>query len=317
MSDEESGGQSDGAEDAEDDGGESREGDQAHAVGDEAETLQSDASEDEHASASEDEHKSLSEEDASEAGQDTDSRLSLGEEDIGEEHEVGAEEGSGVPLASIALMGSLASQNNEEGVEEDQAQRPESRAAKRHKKRKEQCEDPDSLQSLKRQLTEAKRQVSGAAPREHASTVHNADSAAAPPQVGCFPCNFSFCLAAELIRSKTCIVQLLTPGKTSPDACAALLRLCLPFEIVPLELSCVLQEFMEYGKILTEEDFERIRKLRHRKMVEAVMKKHGLKSASKRDKLLTEAEEEAEEALTEQVPASPSVTPHTSSCLAA
>ena len=58
---------------------------------------------------------------------------------------------------------------------------------------------------------------------------------------------------------------------------------------------------MEYGKILTEEDFERIHKLRHRKMVEAVMKKHGLKSASKRDRLLTEAEEEAEEALTEQV----------------
>lgn len=31
------------------------------------------------------------------------------------------------------------------------------------------------------------------------------------------------------------------------------------------------------------------------------MKKHGLKSASKRDRLLAEAEEEAEEALTEQV----------------
>ena len=82
------------------------------------------------------------------------------------------------------------------------------------------------------------------------------------------------------------------------------------------ERTYVLQEFMEYGKILTEEDFERIRKLRHRKMVEAVMKKHGLKSASKRDKLLTEAEEEAEEALTEQVLGSSSVTPHAFSCLA-
>ncbi len=73
---------------------------------------------------------------------------------------------------------------------------------------------------------------------------------------------------------------------------------------------------MEYGKILTEEDFERIRKLRHRKMVEAVMKKHGLKSASKRERLLTEAEEEAEEALTEQVPTSYSASACTSSCLA-
>ena len=72
----------------------------------------------------------------------------------------------------------------------------------------------------------------------------------------------------------------------------------------PLKPSYALQEFMEYGKILTEEDFERIRKLRHRKMVEAVMKKHGLKSASKRERLLTEAEEEAEEAIIEQVPAS-------------
>ena len=58
------------------------------------------------------------------------------------------------------------------------------------------------------------------------------------------------------------------------------------------------QDFLEYGKILTEEDFDHIRKLRHRKMVDAVMKKHGLKSALKRDRLLAEAEEEAEEALT-------------------
>lgn len=71
---------------------------------------------------------------------------------------------------------------------------------------------------------------------------------------------------------------------------------------MPCDLGHSLQEFLEYGKILTEKDFERIRTLRHRKMVEAVMKKHGLKSASKRDRLLAEAEEEAEEALIEQVP---------------
>ena len=71
---------------------------------------------------------------------------------------------------------------------------------------------------------------------------------------------------------------------------------------MPCDLGRSLQEFLEYGKILTEQDFERIRKLRHRKMVEAVMKKHGLKSASKRDRLLADAEEEAEEALIEQVP---------------
>ncbi|EIE25800.1 SDA1-domain-containing protein [Coccomyxa subellipsoidea C-169] len=57
---------------------------------------------------------------------------------------------------------------------------------------------------------------------------------------------------------------------------------------------------LEYGRILTEEDFERIRELRHRKMVEGVMRKHGLKSASKRERLLAEAEDEADEAMAEQ-----------------
>ena len=60
------------------------------------------------------------------------------------------------------------------------------------------------------------------------------------------------------------------------------------------------QEPLEYGRILTEEDFDRIRELRHRKMVEGVMRKHGLKSASKRERLLAEAEDEADEALAEQ-----------------
>ena len=35
------------------------------------------------------------------------------------------------------------------------------------------------------------------------------------------------------------------------------------------------------GRILTEEDFERIRKLRHRKMVDAVMKKARSKECLK------------------------------------
>lgn len=61
------------------------------------------------------------------------------------------------------------------------------------------------------------------------------------------------------------------------------------------------EPFLEYGRILTEEDFARIHKLRHKKMVEAVMRKHGLKSAAKRERLLAEAEEEADEAMAEQV----------------
>lgn len=51
---------------------------------------------------------------------------------------------------------------------------------------------------------------------------------------------------------------------------------------------------------MSSEDFERIRQLRHRKMVEGVMRKHGLKSAAKRERLLAEAQDEADEALAEQ-----------------
>ena len=61
-----------------------------------------------------------------------------------------------------------------------------------------------------------------------------------------------------------------------------------------------LQEPLEYGRILTQEDFARIHDLRRRKMVEGVMRKHGLKSAAKRERLLAEAEDEADEAMAEQ-----------------
>ncbi|KAI7837441.1 hypothetical protein COHA_008699 [Chlorella ohadii] len=54
---------------------------------------------------------------------------------------------------------------------------------------------------------------------------------------------------------------------------------------------------LEWGRILTEEDFDKIRQLKHRKLVDAAMKKHGLKSASKRDKARAAAEEEADELL--------------------
>ncbi|KAK9811636.1 hypothetical protein WJX72_007420 [[Myrmecia] bisecta] len=54
---------------------------------------------------------------------------------------------------------------------------------------------------------------------------------------------------------------------------------------------------LEWGRILTEEDFERIRELRHKRLVDAAMKKHGLKSASKRERLLAAAEEEADAAM--------------------
>jgi len=52
---------------------------------------------------------------------------------------------------------------------------------------------------------------------------------------------------------------------------------------------------MEWGRILTSEDFERIRELKHKKLVDEAMAKHGLKSASKRARALEVAEEEAEE----------------------
>lgn len=60
----------------------------------------------------------------------------------------------------------------------DQEERPESRAARRHKKRMQQSSDPDSLHSLKRQLTKAK------AKSAQGADINNGDSAAAaPPQV--------------------------------------------------------------------------------------------------------------------------------------
>ena len=58
---------------------------------------------------------------------------------------------------------------------------------------------------------------------------------------------------------------------------------------------------LEHGRILSGEDFARMRELRHKAMVAAAMRKHGLKSASKRGRLLAAAEEEAEEALAAQV----------------
>ena len=69
-------------------------------------------------------------------------------------------------------------------AEADEEQRPESRAAKRHRKRKHQSEDPNSLQSLKRQLTEAKRRSAAGSSSGPAADINNADSAgAANPQV--------------------------------------------------------------------------------------------------------------------------------------
>jgi hypothetical protein len=58
---------------------------------------------------------------------------------------------------------------------------------------------------------------------------------------------------------------------------------------------------MEYERILTEEDFARIRELRHKKMVGELMRKHGLKSSSKRDRYLAAAQDEADEAIDKQV----------------
>ncbi|KAL4448816.1 hypothetical protein ABPG77_007533 [Micractinium sp. CCAP 211/92] len=54
---------------------------------------------------------------------------------------------------------------------------------------------------------------------------------------------------------------------------------------------------LEWGRILTEEDFEKIRQLKHRRLVENAMQKHGMKSASKRERARAAAEEEAEEML--------------------
>lgn len=66
---------------------------------------------------------------------------------------------------------------------------------------------------------------------------------------------------------------------------------------------------LEYERILDEDDFARIRQLRHKKMVADLMRKHGLKSAAKRQRLLAAAEDEADEALDKQVVALPMI-PH-------
>ncbi|KAK9862024.1 hypothetical protein WJX84_008292 [Apatococcus fuscideae] len=51
---------------------------------------------------------------------------------------------------------------------------------------------------------------------------------------------------------------------------------------------------IEWGRILTEEDFARIKELRHQKLVAEAMQRHGLKSAGKRARLESAAEDEAE-----------------------
>ena len=68
---------------------------------------------------------------------------------------------------------------------------------------------------------------------------------------------------------------------------------------------------MEMARILTQQDFERIKRLKHRRMVEATMEKHGLKSKRKMEKLRAKAEEEAEQTLQFLVRLPPS-----SACLA-
>ena len=75
----------------------------------------------------------------------------------------------------------------------------------------------------------------------------------------------------------------------------------LPYCSGFLRQGALVQEPLEYGRILTEEDFARIHELRHRKMVDTVMRKHGLKSAAKRERLLASAQDEADEAMAEQV----------------
>ncbi len=54
---------------------------------------------------------------------------------------------------------------------------------------------------------------------------------------------------------------------------------------------------LEWGRILSQEDFEAIRQLQHRRLVAAAMTKVGLKSASKQAKAREAAEEEADEML--------------------
>ena len=54
---------------------------------------------------------------------------------------------------------------------------------------------------------------------------------------------------------------------------------------------------MEMGRILTQEDFDRIKRLKHRRLVEATMEKHGIKSKRKMENLRQKAEEDAENTL--------------------
>jgi len=54
---------------------------------------------------------------------------------------------------------------------------------------------------------------------------------------------------------------------------------------------------LEWGRILSQADFDAIRQLRHKRLVDSAMLKHGLKSASKRERAREVAEEEAEEML--------------------
>lgn len=114
------------------------------------------------------------EEDASEAEEEETGSLQEedADEDVPEE----------IPLDDAAVRESLVDGSQADIAGEEQQDRPRSRADARHsRKRKQQSEDPDSLQSLKRQLTEAKRNSTNSA---IGTDVNNGDSAAAaPPQV--------------------------------------------------------------------------------------------------------------------------------------
>ena len=53
----------------------------------------------------------------------------------------------------------------------------------------------------------------------------------------------------------------------------------------------------DWGRILTQEDFEAIRQLKHKRLVDNAMSKAGLKTASKRARMREAAEEEADETM--------------------
>ncbi|CAL8470003.1 g9545 [Coccomyxa elongata] len=163
------------------------------------------------------------------------------EEEDEEESEVGSEKnGSSGEEEDEEFMGSRGGEAGSSGRRRED----EKISGRKDRKRKQEA-DPQSMQSLKKQLEDARKKR-----LKHAEDGGGADEAAGPSEAG-----------------------------TEKQSAA---------------------EPLEYGRILTEEDFDRIRELRHRKMVEGVMRKHGLKSASKRERLLAEAEDEADEALAEQ-----------------